>query len=103
MKTEIQGRDGTVKEYIGKDDAQVTISGIIVGGNGKYPLDEVAELKRTLDAPVPLPVVNPHLNAMNIFYLVVDGYDIPQEAGRYSQQNFTIQTVSDTPIELQLQ
>ena len=103
VKTEIQGRDGTVKEYIGKDDAQVTISGIIVGGNGKYPFDEVTELKRTLDAPVPRPVVNPHLNAMNIFYLVVDGYDIPQEAGRYSQQNFTIQTVSDTPIELQLQ
>lgn len=103
VKTEIQGRNGTVKEYIGLDDFQVTVSGIIVNDNGAYPFDQVAALKRTLDAPVPIPVVNPQLNALNIFSLVAEGYDIPQEAGKYSQQPFTINFISDEPIELQLQ
>jgi hypothetical protein len=38
VKTEIQGRNGTVKEYIGDDDAAVEITGMICGTNGHYPL-----------------------------------------------------------------
>ena len=44
IKTEIQGRDGTVKEYIGQDDAKVSVQGIITGYNGHYPAYQVSQL-----------------------------------------------------------
>jgi hypothetical protein len=47
IKTEIQGRNGTVKEYIGEDDAQITIQGVITGFNGHYPATEVNALALT--------------------------------------------------------
>jgi Domain of unknown function (DUF6046) len=37
VRTEIQGMDGTIKEYIGMDDYQVSINGILTGPNGSYP------------------------------------------------------------------
>ena len=100
IKTEIQGGDGTVKEYIGLDDYHVVINGIICGGNGHYPMNEVLSLKKMLDCPFEIPVVCTFLNAMDIHYLVVDDYSLPQEAGGYSQQNFTINALSDEPLEI---
>ena len=46
IRTEIQGRDGTVKEYIGMDDYQVVVNGIITGTNGVHPVSDVADLKK---------------------------------------------------------
>jgi hypothetical protein len=102
IKTEIQGRDFTVKEYIGKDDYGVTINGIITGKNGHYPADEVAFLKQILDAPVPIPVASNYLNNIGINLLVVESYELAQDAGGYSYQTFTINCVSDVPQELRL-
>ena len=102
IKTEIQGRDGTVKEYIGRDDFQVQINGIITGPNGHYPIETVAFLKRILDAPIPIPVASTYLNNLGIHSLVVDSYDLAQEAGGYSYQTFTISCSSDIPQEIRL-
>jgi len=33
---------------------------------------------------------------------VIEAYSFPQEAGGYSQQNVSIQAVSDLPVVLQL-
>ena len=66
IKTPIQGRDGTVKEYIGLDDANLTINGIITGRNGVYPFEEVARLRRWLEAPVSKGIVARWLGNLNI-------------------------------------
>lgn len=100
--TEIQGADGTVKEYIGLDDYNVQINGIICGSNGKHPAAEVTALKQMLDAPVPIPVVSSFLNRLNIYNIVVMDYTLPQEAGGYSKQDFSIMALSDKPLELQI-
>jgi hypothetical protein len=102
ITTEIQGRDGTVKEYIGKDDYHITINGIITGENGHYPIDEVRVLKYILDAPVAINVVSTYLQNLDIFSLVVTDYAFDQEPGGYSKQNFTINCISDVPVELQI-
>lgn len=98
--TQIQGRDGTVKEYIGMGDYDVTINGIITGANQHYPIDEVYALKQMLDAPVPLVAVSWYLQNLDIYNLVVKDYAFDQEPGGYSKQMFTINCYSDTPIEL---
>lgn len=101
VRTEIEGRNGSVKEYIGLDDYQVQVNAILTGGNGHYPVERVLPLKRMLDAPVPIDVVCSYLKNLGIYTLVVTGYTIDQEAGGYSQQNVSIQCISDTPIILQ--
>jgi len=102
IRTEIQGRDGTVKEYIGMDDYQIQINGIISGKNGHYPIDEVAFLKQILDAPIPIPVASTYLNNLGINSIVIDSYELAQEAGGYSYQTFSISAISDVPQELRL-
>lgn len=103
VKTEIQGRNGTVKEYIGKDDWQITINGIITGDNGRYPEEDVLALLRITEAPVPIPVVSRFLNGLGIYNIVVEDAPMPQTAGGISKQEFTINAISDEPIELQIQ
>jgi hypothetical protein len=100
IKTEIQGRDGTVKEYIGMDDYQVNINGIIAGENRVYPKSIVLQLKAVLDAPVSIPIYSDFLNNLGIFSVVVNDYTLPQVAGGYSKQDFSINAISDAPIEI---
>ena len=102
IKTEIQGRDGTVKEYIGMDDYQVQINGIITGPNGHYPKDDVSALKAILDAPVPIDVACTYLQTLGIDSLVVEQYEMGQQEGGYSYQTFSISCISDVPQELRI-
>lgn len=102
IKTEIQGRNGTVKEYIGADDSRITINGMITGKNGVYPRDEVNRLKAWLDAPLSKGIVAWWLDNLGISDIVVESYNIPQTQGGYSYQFFTINAVSDIPVELNI-
>lgn len=102
IKTEIQGRDGTVKEYIGMDDYVVQVNGIITGSNGQHPSNEIADLKKMLDAPIPIDVACAYLQNLNIMSLVVDSYELGQDAGGRSYQGFSITFVSDVPQELRI-
>lgn len=103
VKTQIQGRNGTVKEYISKDDYAVTINGIIAGENGQYPESAALAVQRMCEAPVAIPVVSRFLNGLGIYNIVVEDYSMPQTAGGISKQEFTINSISDEPLELQIQ
>lgn len=102
ITTEIQGRDGTVKEYIGMDDYAITVNGIITGTNGQNPTNEIIALKNMLKARVAIPVVNAYLNNLEIFNIVVKDFTLDQEPGGYSKQNFTINCMSDAEVILQI-
>ena len=102
IKTEIQGRDGTVKEYIGKGDAEITVNGIITGKNGVYPRSQVNELKKWLDAPISKGVLSWWLQNLGINNMVVNSYSIPQVQGGYSYQMFSFSASSDAPVELRI-
>jgi hypothetical protein len=103
VRTEIQGRDGSVKEYIGQGDYSVSVNGIICGSNGHYPIDEVKALKKIIDAPIPIVVTSWYLQNLDIDMLVIaDGAEISQDSGGYSYQQFSIPCISDIPIELKI-
>lgn len=102
IKTEVQGRNGTVKELISQDDSQVTINGIITGSNGHHPADEIIALKNVLNAEIAIEVVSRYLQNLDIYNLVVENWDMVQDPGGYSYQRFTINCISDVPIELQM-
>ena len=102
IKTEIQGRDGTVKEYIGKDDAKIKINAVITGSNGRYPTEKVAAIKAWLDAPVSKSITAWWLDNLGISNIVIEAYSIPQVEGGISYQMFSIDAISDNPVELKI-
>lgn len=102
VKTPIQGRNGTVKEYISDGDYSVNIRLIIIGQNGVMPLQEISDLKKVLDAPVAISVNSRYLQNLGVDNLVVEGYNIPQIEGGYSIQPVEIRCLSDQPIELKI-
>jgi hypothetical protein len=102
IKTEIQGRDGTVKEYIGMDDYVVQVNGVITGSNGQHPADEIANLNKMLVAPIPVDVACAYLQNLNILSLVVESIELAQDAGGRSYQSFSLTCVSDIPQELRI-
>lgn len=100
VKTEIVGRNGTIKEYIGEGDAQITFRGIITGANGHYPLEEVGVLMDIIKAPIAIPVVCKYLQNLDIDTIVFEDRSLEQEEGGYSYQTFSLNAISDTPIEV---
>lgn len=102
VKTEIQGRNGTVKEYIGEGDAQISFRGVITGQNGQYPESKVQDLVQLLKAPIPIEVICSYLNNKGVFTIVFEDRTLSQEEGGYSYQTFSLNAISDIPIELQI-
>lgn len=100
VKTEIAGRNGTVKEYVGLDDYSIQITGVITGANGQHPAGEVESLKRMLDAPISIAVSSKYLQNLGIFSIDIESYELGQQAGGYSYQNFTINATSSNPAEI---
>lgn len=102
VSTPVQGRNGSVKQYISDKDYFVNIKGLICGTNGKFPKEDFHNLLRVLKANAALSVKSWFLNDFSIFNLVIDNYEIQQEMGRYSTVPFNINCISDQPIEFEL-
>lgn len=105
VKTPIQGRSGTVKEYISDGDYLIEISGAIVSPDRTYPQSEVNELIQILKAPTAIPadsLISEYLNWFDIHSIVIESYDFPQTEGTRNQQEFRISAVSDIPVELEI-
>lgn len=102
LETEIQGRDGTVKEYIGMGDFQVNVVGRLNGAYKVNPKDKTRILKTILSAPQPLAITNWWLQNLDITDVVITGFDFGQTEGEYSTQYFTFSAVSDRQIEARI-
>lgn len=100
--TEIQGRDGTVKEYIGLDDFQITINGRLNGDYGVNPKEDTKTLHKILSSGAPLAVTNWFLQNLDVNDIVVQSFEIPQIEGKYSTQFFTITAMSDRVVEAKI-
>lgn len=101
VTTAVQGRNGTVKEYVSDGDYEVRIRGAIVeaGGDG-FPSSAVRDLHEILLKSNALQVVSQYLQIFNIYNLVVTGYSFPQSEGIQNTQLFEIDAISDLPDEL---
>jgi hypothetical protein len=104
VTTEIQGRNGTIKEYISDGDFSVNINGLIVSQDANvYPEDEVTRLVEILKVQDTVPIASRFLNdVFNITNVVVVGYSFPQPEGTPNTQPFSIQCLSNDPIELEI-
>lgn len=101
ITTVVQGKPGTVKEYVSAGDYDVRIRGILVSqGNSQYPADQVRDLHQVLQRSEAIPVVADYLRFFDIYNLVVTGYNFNQVEGYQNIQSFEITCISDMPEEL---
>lgn len=101
VKTAIQGRPGTVKEFISDGDYQVTLRGAVTRNfKNEYPLEELRRFLQLLKDSRPLKVISPYLLQFDIHELVVETYTMGQEQGKQNVQTFEVVCSSDTPLLL---
>ena len=101
VTTAVQGRNGTVKEYISDGDYEVRIRGLVVSnGTNAYPYNQVRDLHDLLAQSEAINIVADYLRLFNIYKVVVTGYNFPQQEGFQNVQAFEINCISDTPEEL---
>lgn len=101
IKTEINGLNGTVKEFIADGDFAVTIRGAIVNPRGtNYPTTDVQKFLSIMKAPTALVIISDYLQLFPVHNIVVESYTLPQKEGTTNTQLFEINAVSDNPIEI---
>jgi hypothetical protein len=101
VKTEVQGRDGTVKEFINNGDYVINFSGLLCEGTWSYPIRQVVEFDRFMKRKTPITVEHEVLNALGVYQIVVEGYDCPKTPN-FNCQIYSFSAVSETPIQLQI-
>lgn len=101
VTTAVQGRNGTVKEYISLGDYEVRIRGAIVTERSDaYPYNQVRDFHKLLIQSNLLKVVAEYLRLFDIYSIVVKSFSFPQLEAMQNMQPFEITAISDTPDEL---
>jgi hypothetical protein len=104
VKTAIQGRAGTIKEFVSDGDFQINIKGVICSEiANEYPDREIKRLLEILKSSASLSVRSDVLNnVFGIYDIVVESWNMPRSAGFFNTQNYEISCISDMPIEIRL-
>lgn len=101
IETTLQGRSGTVKEYISDGDYQVKIVGKIYGpGANSYPQDDVQRLIKICEAPQAITVTSAFLKMFNVSSVVIRSRTIDQQEAIRNYQEFELYCLSDRELIL---
>ena len=91
---------GSIKERWAQDDYEITIEGVFIGTDGRYPEADVARLKNFCEA-ASVTALSPLLEVFGISRLVIESWEMPFTAGA-ANQNYTIKAYSDDIYKLLL-
>lgn len=101
VTTAVNGRIGTIKEYISLNDYVINVRGALTGdGPTVYPKRDVERLIKILNAPVAIDLFSGFLNRFGISRAVINSFEVPEREGFRNWQGFTISMISDEPVEL---
>jgi hypothetical protein len=89
---------GTIKERWTQDDAEITISGLLIG-NKEYITENLSLLTRYCNLAAPIQVHCRLLNELQIYDIVIEQYDLPHTKG-HTNQAFSIKAYSDDVYDL---
>ncbi|GEM55239.1 hypothetical protein B0A58_07440 [Flavobacterium branchiophilum NBRC 15030 = ATCC 35035] len=113
VTTPLQGRDGTIKEYISDGDYTISIDAAVcsyvINQNGDadyteshtYPITQLQELISFLKIKDTLKVQSDFLTLFGVTDAVVKSYGMVQET-HSNRQSFQIQMLSDTAYEIKI-
>ena len=112
VRTPINGRDGTVKQYISLGDYSISCQGIIIGesdaSNAGFdvsetnlvPEEELRKLNEIMRVPQEIEVISEFLDFFDISTVVIEDSNFSQREGFRDSVYFSLGMLSDTPIEL---
>jgi hypothetical protein len=104
VKTNIIGRDNTVKELISNGDIELIFQGFFLNlENDSPPSGDILALKQVLDQKRTLEIESLYINnELGITEVVVEFWQTQQVRGADQQIPFEIRVSQDVPIELEL-
>lgn len=101
-RTQIVGKNYSVKEHISNGDYSVRIQGRLVSPFSKaYPRNDMADLIALCEDDEALKVTSEYLQMFGIYEIVVEHPSFPQKEGFQNTQLFDLTCLSDQPIQLQ--
>ncbi len=102
VKTKVQGRTSSVKEFMGSGDLMFTVTGKLVSATNKYPEQEVRILREILNAETEIDIESNFITLIteNDYDVVIESYSLPQRRGYRNTQDFAITMSIDRPLEL---
>jgi hypothetical protein len=101
VKTSIQGRDFTIKEFISDGDFNISIKGAIMSQFPLvFPLEDVNKFIELMRLKKQLPVACDFLAHFSIDSIVVDSWSIAQRMGSRNEVPFSIEAVNEPAEEL---
>jgi len=102
VKESIQGRNGTVKEYVSDGDYIINGRGVISNKDNIIPLDNLRVFKEIMQVPQQIEVVSQYLNEIfEINQMVIESFSMPQIEGVRNELPFTFQALSDVALDLE--
>jgi hypothetical protein len=111
VMTALQGRDGTIKEYISEGDYQIEVSAAILpyadgavddgfkNVDDRYPVSELQDFISLLKEKKELEVHSDFLTLFGVYSAVVKSYSFAQET-HSNRQAFTLTLLSNEPYEI---
>jgi len=103
VKSYMTGLKGSVKEEISQDDYSIQIMGIAINETDEnYPYQTITSIKQLCEKQGSVKVVNKLLAIFDIHELVIESWNFQGEEGAQSYQPYTLNCVSDRPVELML-
>ena len=101
IKTNVSGKNGTIKEYMSDGDYSIKIRGILSSKySNKPPIEKITNWSNVTKSPLALTVDSNFLNNFGIYSLVIENPTIKQREGARNIWDVELDCVSDTPFEL---
>lgn len=97
VTTQIQGRNGTIKEYVSDGDYQITLTGKLVNKDNAIPEVALTAFKEICKVPDTLEIVCPFLQYFDVTAVVITEYTITEAEGYRNVIDFSLTLLSDTP------
>lgn len=89
VSTALQGRDGTVKEYISNGDYSISVQGVLSVIGQKYPITQLKEFMDMMNANESIDVVHAILNELGIMEIVISEIKLPRPVMNIQQYSFS--------------
>ncbi len=104
VRTNVQGRDNSIKQFVSNGDDAVIIKGMLSGGGQQvYPDADMRRLQAITHAEEAVNVTCPYLqDYFKINSIVVQYAHFPQKQGNPTVQLFELQCLSDSPVQLKI-
>jgi len=102
VETQVQGRNGSVNEYICDGNYEITITGAVIGKHSNVPpRDEIFRLMEVINAPVSIKIYSNFLDYFQIYTVIIKDHKFTQIEGTRNAVSFTLNCISEEPFEIQ--